>query len=149
MDRKVEKDGVVYTHWNEMGWNPMYSKSSPLELRESFMNITKNTDRIYIYTDEGYRRQGVWSRTISNWTKGRCIVEFERVCDEGIKMYDLEAKDDGIQDLFDNDIVVQETDLVSIFLSSFVTYTYTYPGSRANIIYCPAFVVLSCSVELR
>ena len=111
MDKKVESDGFQYTHWNEMGWDPMYIKSLPLFLRESSMNITDDTDRVYVYTDEGYLLEGVWTRTESNWTKGRCIVEFKRVCDGQIKMYDLEAEDVGQN--MDIDTFVQDTDLVS------------------------------------
>ena len=122
MDRHVGENFTSYTQWNDMGWDPMYSKSSPLELQYSFQN---NSDRVYIYTDEGYRRKGIWMRTLSNWTKGRCIVEFKRVCDEGINIYDLEAANHEVKD---KDVVVQDTDLVRI-----VSLASTIPLLKSQI----------------
>lgn len=108
MDQKTENDGMIYTHWIGMGWEPLYVKSVPLELKESSLNITNDTQRVFLYTDEGYKRLGEWSRTQYDWTKGKCIVEFRRVCDDDTDVYDLEAKDEYDE----HHIVVQDTDLV-------------------------------------
>jgi len=29
----------------------------------------------YVYTDQGYRRDGDWTRTGAMWMKGTCIIE--------------------------------------------------------------------------
>lgn len=111
MDSKIETDGLAYTHWTEMGWDPMYEKSSPLEMYETSLNVTNDNARVFIYTDEGFRRKGEWSRTLSNWTKGRCIMEFQRVCDNGI------APKDFLTQIVNESMsitmsLVQDTDLV-------------------------------------
>lgn len=112
MDLKIEEDGKVYTHWENMGWEATYRRTTPRELHESILNLTNNeSKRIYIYTDEGYKRRGVWLRTDSNWTKGKCIIEFKRVCDEGVMVIDLQSTLNGTRRI--EDPVVQDTDAVS------------------------------------
>ena len=111
MDQKIEADGHVYTQWQLMGWDPTYEKSSPLAMYGNSLNISGDDERLFIYTDEGYRRQGEWSRTLSNWTKGRCIIEFERVCNNEISPIDLEAH--GFDESTSNSrLLVQDTDVV-------------------------------------
>jgi len=80
MDSKVEDDDRRYTFWENMGWNPTHKKSKPLEIslndiEPSFINISRK----FMYTDEGYRRDGVWSHTGYSWEKGLCMVEFHRM----------------------------------------------------------------------
>lgn len=114
MDRKVEDNGIVYTHWQDMGWDATYRKAAPYELHESFFNLTDKPKRIYIYTDEGYRKGGEWSRTVSTWRKGKCIVEFNRVCDEGVKAIDLQML--RYHEINNEFLIVQDTDLVRGFI---------------------------------
>jgi len=121
MDQKTEEDGKVYTHWEAMGWEPTYQKSTPLEMHEMSLNVTNDTDRVFIYTDEGYRRRGEWSRTASEWTKGRCIIEFKRVCDDHLKANDLEAAAGDGLNIQEFNLLVQDTDLVSVFSPVFGT----------------------------
>jgi hypothetical protein len=85
MDYKVQADGKAYTHWSLMHWPPLHQKSPILD--QTIFN------RTYVYTNEGWRRNGVWSGTGSNWEYGTCIMEFYRRCPGGAhKQYDLEAK---------------------------------------------------------
>ena len=56
-----------------------------------------------MYTDEYYRRDGVWSRTGYNWEKGLCMVEFHR-------MY---SGPDNQSSLINKGLIVQDTDIVS------------------------------------
>ena len=113
MDKKVEGDGHVYTHWEGMDWPPIHSKSTTLELHETSLNVSSDeSTRTFIYTDEGYRRLGVWARTESIWTKGRCIIEFKRVCDNPSKARDLEAASGTGLNIHENGLLIQDTDLV-------------------------------------
>ena len=115
MDRKVEGDGNVYSEWEGMEWPPVHWKSRALEWRggtlaanqgqveyadevmPSLQVTTKsvNVDGaavFFTYTDQGYRRDGDWTRMGNGWEKGTCIVEFNRTCpDRPGKAFDLEA----------------------------------------------------------
>eukprot|EP00554_Chaetoceros_debilis_P016874 CAMPEP_0194126972 /NCGR_PEP_ID=MMETSP0150-20130528/60272_1 /TAXON_ID=122233 /ORGANISM="Chaetoceros debilis, Strain MM31A-1" /LENGTH=2248 /DNA_ID=CAMNT_0038820867 /DNA_START=651 /DNA_END=7398 /DNA_ORIENTATION=- len=109
MDTKVEGDGLVYTEWKNMGWEPTYSKSAPLEIYEVMLNNESESDRVYVYTNEGFRRKGTWSKTGAKWLKGRCIIEFKRVCDNDLKVQDLEDPDP--ENVGNETVIVQDTDL--------------------------------------
>lgn len=110
MDQKVEDDGQIYTHWVDMGWEATYRKSSVREIQDTSLNMSHNSKKIYIYTDEGYRRAGEWARTNSSWTKGKCIIEFRRVCNEGINIFDLQLLSNGTESQ-EKYVIVQDTDL--------------------------------------
>jgi hypothetical protein len=99
MDTKVEDDYRRYTFWENMGWSPTHKKSRPLEIPLSDLEPKfNNTSRRFVYTDEGYRRDGTWSRTGQRWEKGLCMVEFHRM---------NSGSDDPSL------IIVQDTDIVS------------------------------------
>ena len=84
MDRKVEVDGGIYTHWTNMSWPATYQKSRPLD--KEFLNVS------YAYTNNGWRRGGIWNITENVWQYGRCIIQFERNCSSRNKQYDLQSK---------------------------------------------------------
>jgi hypothetical protein len=96
MDNKKETDGITYTHWVNMSWPATYQRSRVLD--KEFMN------RTYAYTNEGWRRKGIWNITENVWQYGRCIIQFERNCSgDRSKQFDLEAL------LYDK--IVQDPDL--------------------------------------
>lgn len=64
MNRKEEKDGLEYTHWEGMEWQPTYLKTEP-----------RLDD-----TREGHMRDGIWLPTGMIWEKGVCLMEFDRTC---------------------------------------------------------------------
>jgi hypothetical protein len=109
MDRKIEADGNVYTDWEDMGWEPTFQKTAMFEMSEKALGIDSDPQKIFVYTDKGYMRRGYWQRTNSSWSKGYCIIEFRRVCEDQKKAQDLEASDENSQ----KDFLVQDTDLVS------------------------------------
>ena len=88
MDGKVEGDGLQYTWWEGMRWPPTHHKTDTLEFsNDELANQTPavtaaSAARLFVYTDRGYMRDGVWKRTGAPWEKGNCIVEFQRVCDD-------------------------------------------------------------------
>jgi hypothetical protein len=100
MDTKLEDDGKRYTFWENMGWSPTYKKSKPLEmfLSEFQPGLAGVSDRLFAYTDEGYRKGGIWSRTNLPWEKGLCVVEFYRICKAHESSFEM---------------IVQDTDMVS------------------------------------
>lgn len=105
MDRKIEADGNIYTHWDGMEWEPTHHKSQQLQV-DAFLFLSKNhteahsvkeryfkkSSSRFIYTDQGYRKDGDWAITGASWTKGTCIIEFKRVCEDVNKTFDLEGK---------------------------------------------------------
>ena len=96
MDEKTESDGKIYTYWKNMFWPPVTSLSRVLE--KVFNNLT------FEYTNEGYRKFGIWNITGNKWEYGTCITEFKRNCTENrMKQFDLHSK------LFN--VYVQDTDL--------------------------------------
>lgn len=73
MDETVQADGQTYTYWQNMSWPPTYSHSPQLD--QHLFNLT------FAYTDEGFRRLGIWSRIASvGWEYGACLLEFSRTC---------------------------------------------------------------------
>ena len=133
---KLEADGNQYTHWRGMGWPATHKKSQILLFNgneflshalsnEELQSILGKRDDLgevngrklenitYLYTDEGYRIYGIWSKTGEKWTKGSCIIEFERVCgDDNSKGIDLEANtNDGFLTVHPFGLLVQDTDL--------------------------------------
>lgn len=81
MDTQVMNDGRTYTHWKDMYWPPLY----------------EHTNYILDETDKGWERGGIF-RLKSNveWQKGKCLLEFKRVCrDSPSKAYDLETDTTG------------------------------------------------------
>ena len=86
MDGKVEGDGLQYTWWEDMRWPPTHHKTDTLEFSNDELQTPALTAssfaRLFVYTDRGYMRDGVWKRTDTSWEKGSCIVEFHRVCDD-------------------------------------------------------------------
>lgn len=107
MDKKVEADGNIYTHWEGMEWRPTFRKTEKLELRDLSLGEKQNPERLFVYTDRGYMRKGQWVRTDESWSKGYCMIEFRRVCEEPQKAHDME--DNG---KIRKDFLVQDTDLV-------------------------------------
>jgi hypothetical protein len=88
MNPKVERDDIQYTFWNgsTMHWPPLHRKS------HVFYTTPSDTNNItYIYTNEGYRLNGIWNRTSWVWEYGTCIPEFDRVCSDDAKDVDLQS----------------------------------------------------------
>ncbi len=117
MDRKVEGDGKVYTHWNQMGWKPLYQKTNVFQVNSTSIGVEGIDGQVFIYTDKGYMRDGYWHKTNFSWTKGYCIIEFERVCDDPSKEIDLEESAPRT-----DRCIVQDTDLVSEFKNFAIVY---------------------------
>ncbi|RYH31100.1 hypothetical protein EON65_03370 [archaeon] len=95
MDKKVQYDNVTYTFWENMLWPPTHQKSRIID--QYFLNFS------FAFTNEGYRRKGIWNWTGEVWRSGICIVEFDRNCSTKSKEYDLYS---NLVDVF-----VQDTDL--------------------------------------
>lgn len=84
MDKEQQKDFLTYSHWENMSWPALHQKSRVLD--QYFKNHT------YAYTDEGYRRYGIWSKYAGRvWEEGICIMEFKRKCSNKAKELDLES----------------------------------------------------------
>ena len=95
MDPKTQHDGKNYTFWDGMDWPGVKFKSKQLQF---LMH-----GRWFTYTNEGYRKDGVWLPTGIPWSKGSCITEFRRKCADPRKALDLNSGDLGV--------LVQDTDL--------------------------------------
>lgn len=108
MDEKVEGDGLIYTHWKGMNFPPTHRKSAKLmKYGDEFLkNITNRTANKYMYTDVGYMADGIWVATGAKWSKGHCIVEFERRCGD-------DSNNSSV-------ILVQDTDEVSQWVIGFI-----------------------------
>lgn len=102
MDKTLSADGAYHTYWMGMFWPPLYQISNPL------LDDTR----------DGWRRGGIWSRVAGNqWQKGKCLVEFRRVCslskENAVSFLDFVAgssingdtavSDDGITTVVDTD----------------------------------------------
>lgn len=109
MDTKTEDDGNVYTYWKNMSWGATHKKSDSFVLKESSLNISglSQSNRKFVYTDLSYQMHGYWSLTGTAWTKGRCIVEFKRVCTRPVELRDLESN----LSVSEHNIFVQDPDL--------------------------------------
>lgn len=96
MDSVVQDDGQVYSDWVNMEWPPIHRKSRVLD--QTVFNIT------YAYTNEGWRRLGIWNRTGNFWEFGICLMEFYRNCSGDVtKQFDIESQR--------FDVFVQDTDI--------------------------------------
>ena len=126
MDRKEEADGKIYTHWEEMGWDPIFEKTNVFELNAKSLGVADDKSH-FIYTNKGYKRDGYWLKTNFSWTKGYCIVEFERLCDDPSKQRDLEGVTSG-----KSSSVVQDTDLVSEMKFSIYMFFFFFLKSFFN-----------------
>ena len=110
MDAEVQADGNQYTFWEDMAWPPTHLKTKKLELLHTFEN---GDEIMYVYTNEGHRRDGIWRVTGEPWVKGTCIMEFRRQCSSSQKaMAFLEEPtypgDPSSRRL--DDVAVQDTD---------------------------------------
>lgn len=120
------------TKWKNMQWPPTHEKSQPLEF--SIQVSGNKKEMVFLYTNQGYRRNGTWSTTGQEWQKGSCIIEFQRVCsDSGInsnksgKALDLQAGGVNVQE---NYMYVQDTDLVS---SGDPLFSYTHVFNKWSV----------------
>lgn len=95
MDKRVQHDNITYTFWVNMSWPPTHEKSRILD---QYMFDLK-----FAYTNEGYRRKGIWNLTGSPWAFGVCILEFDRNCTTSSKEYDLHSNE--------YHVYVQDTDI--------------------------------------
>lgn len=85
MNLVEQADDKVYSYWEDMLWPPVTQRSRVLD--RTFMNHT------YVYTNEGYRRLGIWNITESVWEYGICMMEYYRTCkDSPEKQYDIESE---------------------------------------------------------
>ena len=113
MNQKVEDDGLLYTEWNNMEWPPTHTKSQKLEINISSISPYGNQKRLFIFTDQGYMRDGDWAITGLPWQKGSCVVEFRRDCDgDPLKARDLEAAPNDGMSVTEHGLLVQDTDKV-------------------------------------
>lgn len=90
MDAKTQADGNQYTFWKNMSWPPTHYKTRKLELPHHLPN---GKTIIYVYTNEGHLRDGLWRTTGAGWQAGTCIVEFQRVCESSTKLPDSAIDD--------------------------------------------------------
>ena len=99
MDNQTQIDGIRYTIWNNMRWPDTHRKSRVLD----FIDRTIS-NRTFVYTNEGWRRHGIWNRTGNSWKHGICFLEFHRNCsDDSSKELDLNTGIEGLYTL-DTDI---------------------------------------------
>merc|ERR1719424_1324613 len=79
-----------------MAWPPLYAKTPLLELLDDTGH--------YLYTNRGHRKDGIWETTGHEWTKGTCVMEFNRTCPgDRSKERDLHSAQLGV--------LVQDTDV--------------------------------------
>lgn len=109
MDSAIQADDNQYTFWTDMSWPPTHNKTAKLEL----LHELPTGDVVYVYTNEGHRRDGIWYTTGKPWQEGTCIVEFRRVCEDGSTNAFVEAASalapkSGARL---GDVAVQDTDL--------------------------------------
>lgn len=95
MNKATQADDKVYTEWMNMSWPPVHKKSRVLD-----QYVLKST---FAYTNEGYRRFGIWSRTDNFWEYGVCLIQFRRNCSTPTKAYNLETQQYTV-DVQDTDI---------------------------------------------
>ena len=108
MEEKREDDGAIYSHWRRMGFPSTHRKTAKLvKYDDEYLNQTSTIKRSFMYTDEGYMKDGVWRATGAKWVKGNCIIEFDRQCEGDFKFVDL----NDISDELDG-VLVQDTDKV-------------------------------------
>eukprot|EP00804_Cyclotella_cryptica_P001991 CCRYP_007413-RA/>CCRYP_007413-RA protein AED:0.05 eAED:0.03 QI:0/0/0/1/1/1/4/0/2016 len=86
MDEKVEDDGSIYSDWNGMHYPPTHRKTARL-IKHHYEYVSSNStvNRAFVYTDVGHLLDGVWKVTGAKWTKGNCVVEFERRCEGALE----------------------------------------------------------------
>ena len=108
MDAKEEVDGKVYSYWENMSWPAVHQKTRVLD--------RYNNNRTFIYTNNGWRRYGVWETLDNKWEFGICVIEFKRNCTSKSKQLDLESLkyyssngNDSIE--YNYDVLVQDPDL--------------------------------------
>ena len=68
-------------------------------------NYEVESEVMFTYTDQGYRLNGEWTKTGAVWTKGSCIIEFKRVCEDKSKLTNFE-----VLRLSNIETIVQDTD---------------------------------------
>lgn len=95
MDESVQADNITYTFWQNMSWPAIHEKSRILD--QTMFGIN------FAYTNEGWRRRGIWNRTADVWHFGVCIIEFDRNCSSDVKDFDLLSQQ--------HDVFVQDTDV--------------------------------------
>lgn len=106
MNEKVEDDGLVYSHWKGMNFPATHRKSATLvKFGDEYLHQSNDVKDRFVYTDVGYMTDGIWEVTGARWSKGHCIVEFERHC--GDDSFNFSA------------VLVQDTDEVSLWLVVF------------------------------
>jgi len=87
MDAESQADGNQYTFWENMEWPPTHFKTKKLEL----LHELPTGNIMYVYTNEGHRRDGIWQITGQSWEEGTCVVEFQRVCESSFDENDAES----------------------------------------------------------
>ena len=95
MDSRRQADNNTYTFWKGFGWPPTHSKSRILD--------QFGFNHSFAFTNEGFRRKGIWNVTGNPYVYGICIVEFFRNCSDPQKELDLNSGLFGVR--------VQDTDL--------------------------------------
>ena len=106
MNIKRQEDGKIYTFWvKNMSWPPTHRKSRVLDKVYHFKSpkdaVVTYENLSFSFTNEGYRRYGIWNRTSNPWAYGACIMEFFRDCvSDRKKQYDVfgKAYDSNVQD---------------------------------------------------
>ena len=118
MDEKVEDDGLIYSHWKGMNFLPTHRKTAKLMTSDNeYLHKSNVVKSRFVYTDLGHKVNGTWVATGATWSKGLCIIEFERHCNSDPFNYSA--------------FLVQDTDVVSlicycVYVISFATETRTF-----------------------
>lgn len=93
-----------------MGWQQTYRKSKPLQLDNMNNNYRVESEVMFTYTDQGYRLNGEWTKNGAVRTKGSCIIEFKRVCEDKSQLTNFEVLVNKGLRLSNIEIIVQDTD---------------------------------------
>jgi hypothetical protein len=72
-----------------MDWPAVHFKSAKLRFKD-------HRGAWFSYTNQGFRLDGVWSLTGLPWSKGTCITEFKRTCDDPRKAFDIHSRALGV-----------------------------------------------------
>lgn len=95
MNSRRQADNKTYTFWVGFDWPPTHSKSRVLDQH--------GLNRSFAFTNQGYRRHGIWNRTNNPYEYGVCVLEFYRNCSDPYKQLDLHSN------LYE--VAVQDTDV--------------------------------------
>jgi hypothetical protein len=95
MERHRQDDGVIYSNWTRFGWPDTHRKSRVLDYVNNGI-----ANRTFAYTNQGWKRTGIWNKTHNTWEFGICFLEFWRNCSQNsLKAFDLFSNISGFNTL--------------------------------------------------